>query len=69
MIKKIESNIIIQPRIESKLNYEGILTFEYLESEKDLLAPALYKEIITNERITKEDYINFHKYILSFNER
>ena len=67
-IKKIESNIIIKPRIESRLNYEGILTFEYLESEKHLLAPALYKEIITNEKITKEDYINFHKFILSFNE-
>ena len=68
IINKIESNNEI-PRIrnETKLNYEGILTFEYLESEEDLLAPALYKEIITNEKITKEDCKNFHNYILSLN--
>ena len=67
IINKIESNHKITPRIENKINYEGVLTFEYLESEEDLLAPALYKEIITNEKITKEDYKNFHKHILSFN--
>ena len=42
------------------------MTFEYLQSEEDLLAPALYKEIITNEKITKEDCKKFHEYILSF---
>ncbi len=43
------------------------MTFEYLESEEDLLAPALYKEIITNEKITKKDCKDFYKYILSLN--
>ena len=68
-MKKIESNIRIKPRIKDKINYEGILTFEYLESEEDLLAPALYKDIITNEKITLEHCKNFHNFILSFNER
>ena len=66
--EKILSNINIKQRIKDKINYEGILTFEYLESEEDLLAPALYKDIITNEKITKEDCKNFHKFILSYNE-
>ena len=66
--KKLGPKIIVKPRLEQKLNYEGILTFEYLQSEEDLLAPALYKDIITNEKITKEDCKNFHKYILSFND-
>jgi len=65
--QKLESNINKIPRIKEKMNYEGILTFEYLEKEEDLLAPALYKEIITNEKITKEDCIKFHNHILSFN--
>ena len=51
------------------MNYEGVLTFEYLESEEDLLAPALYKDIITNEAITEEDYIKFHEFILSFKNK
>ena len=68
-MKKIESNIRIKPRIKDKINYEGMLTFEYLESEEDLLAPALYKDIITNEKITLEQCKNFHNFILSFNER
>ena len=66
--KQIDSNIIIKPRINEKINYEGVLTFEYLESEEDLLAPALYKDIIIIEEITKEDCKNFHEYILSLND-
>jgi len=66
--KKNFQRINIEPRLEEKLNYEGILTFIYLESEEDLLAPALYKDIITNEKITEEDCENFHKYILSFDD-
>ena len=69
MIKeKIISNFMIEPRIKDKINYEGLLTFEYLDSEEDLLAPALYKDIITNEKLTQEDCDKFHKYILSFND-
>ena len=68
-MKKIESNIKIKPRIKDKINYEGILTFEYLESEEDVLVPALYKDIITNEKITLQHCKNFHNFILSFNER
>ena len=67
--EKIMSNIKIEPRRRDKINYEGILTFEYLHNEEDLLAPALYKDIITNEEITKEDYTKFHNFILSFNSR
>ena len=69
MSKKIDSIIKIKPRIKEKMNYEGVLTFEYLESEEDLLAPALYKDIITNEAISEEDCIKFHQYILSFKEK
>jgi hypothetical protein len=66
---KIDSNIKIQQRIREKNNYdyEGVLTFEYLEKEEDLLAPTLYKDIITNEKITEEKCKKFHNYILSFN--
>ena len=67
LMNKIDSKIIIKPREKEKFDYEGVLTFEYLEKEEDLLAPALYKDIITNEKITEEDYKRFHKYILSFN--
>ena len=65
--KKNYQNTIIQRRSTEKLNYEGILTFEYLKSEEDLLAIALYKDIITNDKTTKEDCIKFHNYIISFN--
>ena len=65
--KKNYQNTNIQKRLTEKLNYEGILTFEYLKSEEDLLAIALYKDIITNDKTTKEDCIKFHNYIISFN--
>ena len=55
-------------RIVDKLNYEGILTFEYVEKKEDLLAPLLYKDIITNEKITEEECKRFHNFLLSFNE-
>ena len=67
--KIIESTPYLEPRIKEKMNYEGILTFEYLENEYDLLAPALYKDIITNERITEEDCIKFHEFIISLNNK
>ena len=66
--EKIVSNVMIEPRIKDKINYEGLLAFEYLDSEEDLLAPALYKDIITNEKLIQEDCNKFHKYILSFND-
>ena len=62
----LEINIV--PRNLEKMNYEGIMTFEYLEKEEDLLAPSLYKDIIVNEEITEEDCIKFHQFILSFND-
>jgi hypothetical protein len=67
-MQTIDSITNIKPRRENKFNYEGILTFEYLEREEDLLAPALYKDIITKEEITEEDCKKFHNYILSFKE-
>ena len=67
--KILGKNIIdIEERRGEKINYEGVLTFEYLQSEEDLLAPALYKDIITNEKITEEDCDNFHKFLLTFND-
>ena len=65
---KIVSNFGITPRIKDKINYEGLLTFEYLNNEEDLLAPALYGDIIRNEKITKDEYYYFHRFILSFND-
>ena len=56
--KKNFQNINIQKRLTEKPNYEGVLTFEYLKSEEDLLALALYKDIITNDKTTKEDCKN-----------
>ena len=58
--KKMNLEINIVPRSLEKMNYEGIMTFEYLEKEEDLLAPSLYKDIIVNEEITEEDCIKFH---------
>jgi hypothetical protein len=56
----------IKKRTIDKRNFEGVLTFEYLQNEEDLLAPALYKEIITNEKIKKEEKKNLINYFLSF---
>ena len=69
VVKKINSKIKIKKRGKEKFDYEGLLTFEYLENEEDLLAPALYKDIITNEKITEEHYKQFHNYILTFKEK
>ena len=59
-------NTNIKKRKIDKHNFEGVLTFEYLQNEEDLLAPALYKEIIANEEIKKEEKINLINYFLSF---
>ena len=69
VVNTIDYMINIGPKHNEKLNYEGILTFEYLENEEDLLAPALYKDIIVNEEITESDIENFHSFILSFNDK
>ena len=65
---KLNSNFEIKSRRKDKINYEGIFTFEYLQNEEDLLAPALYKDIITNEEITEKECEKFHNHILSFNQ-
>ena len=67
--KKNFQKTTIQKRLIEKLNYEGILTFEYLKSEEDLLPLALYKDIITNDETTKEDCKKFHNYIISFDNK
>ena len=68
-IKKTESGskMNIRKRLTEKLNNEGLLTFAYLRSEEELIALALYKDIITNEAIDEKDCQSFHNYILSFN--
>ena len=58
----------VKKRKIDKRNFEGVLTFEYLQSEEDLLAPALYKEIITNEDISEEDKKNLINYFLPFKD-
>ena len=45
------------------------MTFEYLQNEDDLLAPALYKEIITNEPIKEEEKKRLMDYFLSYNNK
>ena len=64
---KIGSEYKIKLRKGEKHNYEGLLTFEYLQNEEDLLAPALYKEIITNEPIKDEEIQKLFDYFLSLN--
>ena len=64
---KIGSECKIKLREGEKHNYEGLLTFEYLQNEEDLLAPALYKEIITNEPIKDEEIQKLFNYFLSLN--
>ena len=64
---KISSEYKIKLRKDEKRNYEGLLTFEYLQNEEDLLAPALYKEIITNEPIKDEEIQKLFHYFLSLN--
>ena len=59
-------NCKIKKRTVDKKNFEGVLTFEYLQNEEDLLAPALYKEVITNEKIKKEEKKYLINYFLSF---
>ena len=44
-----------------------MLTFEYLQNEEDLIAPALYKEIIANESIKEDNINNLIDYFLTFN--
>ena len=49
--------------------YEGLLTFEYLKSREDLIAPALYKDIITYNPLENKEIRNIKKikYHLPFN--
>ena len=72
LIAKIESLEIsykfqAKTRLINKYQYEGLLTFEYLENEEDLIAPALYKDIITNEPLEREEIIKIMDYLITFN--
>ena len=67
-IYKIGVKCKIKEREIEKRSYEGILTFEYLQNEEDLLAPALYKEIITNDTIKENEVKKMIDYFLSFND-
>ena len=66
---KVGSEYKIKIREIEKRNFEGILTFEYLHNEEDLLAPALYKEIITKEPIQEEEIKKLIDYFLSYNNQ
>ena len=72
LIAKIESLEIsykfqAKTRLINKYQYEGLLTFEYLENEEDLIVPALYKDIITNEPLEREEIIKIMNYLITFN--
>ena len=74
LVNKIESFKLgqkykIKKRTLEKKNFEGVLTFEYLQNEDDLLAPALYKEIITNEPIKEEEIKRLIDYFLSYDNK
>lgn len=74
LMKKIESFKLgkkhkVNKRELEKKNFEGVLTFEYLQNEDDLLAPALYKEIITNEPIKEEEIKRLIDYFISYDNK
>ncbi len=66
---KLGQKYKIKKRTLEKKNFEGVLTFEYLQNEDDLLAPALYKEIITNEPIKEEEIKRLIDYFLSYDNK
>ena len=49
---------------KNELSYEGLFTFNYLKSDLDLLAPILYKDIITKKKISYDEIKEFNKYLL-----
>ena len=49
------------------LSYEGLFTFNYLKSEVELLAPILYKDIITKKKILYDEIKKFNEFLLSYN--
>ena len=47
------------------LSYEGLFTFNYLNTESEFLAPILYKDIITKKKISYDEINEFNKYLLT----
>ena len=50
----------------NNLSYEGLFTFNYLKTDDELLAPILYKDIITKKKISYNEINEFNKYLLKF---
>lgn len=48
------------------LSYEGLFTFNYLKSDIELLAPILYKDIITKKKISYDEIKKFNDFLLSY---
>lgn len=48
------------------LSYEGLFTFNYLKSDTELLAPILYKDIITKKKILYDEIKKFNDFLLSY---
>ena len=48
------------------LSYEGLFTFNYLKSDIELLAPILYKDIITKKKISYDEIKIFNDFLLSY---
>ena len=46
------------------LDYSKAVTFQKIETERDLILPLLYKELESNDKITSKEINDFHKFIL-----
>ena len=57
--KKINGN-------QHNFSYEGLFTFNYLKSDIELLAPILYKDIITKKKISYDEIKKFNDFLLSY---
>ena len=66
-LNKFNSNFSRKALIGDLYNfsYEGLFTFNYLKSDIELLAPILYKDIITKKKISYDEIKEFNKYLLS----
>ena len=65
-IKYSEKQIEVDSKQKS---YDGLFTFQYLNKTTDFLAPALFKDIISMEKINESEKQDFNNYILSFNNK
>ena len=56
-------NINESQSFTNDLDYSKAITFQKIETERDLILPLLYKELESNDKITSKEINNFHKFI------